>query len=299
MTILRKGREENKTVTLGRQASLTTSSSTSPAAPEKPGRRQFLGMQLANASADIRQEYKLPPSANGIVVTGVDASSSAASKKIVTGDRIVRATGETVSSIDDLETRIDAIKRAGSKAALLLVAGADGAQRFVALPLDEAQSVARLECERLTSLDDEQLGPSARKAIAACRQALDALPDNAELIFRLGRAHRVDGNYAEAKRLFLQASNLGSSNGFIGLGVMYRNGSGVTQDFREAAGFFRKAADLGNRTAMNYLGMMYANGRGVPRDLGEAEKLWRRAAELGDEGAKSNFGLDKCPARGR
>jgi S1-C subfamily serine protease len=299
VTILRKGREENKTVTLGRQASLTTSSSTSPAALEKPGRRQFLGMELANASADIRQEYKLPPSANGIVVTAVAASSSAASKKIVTGDRIVRATGETVSSIDDLETRIDAIKRAGSKAALLLVAGADGAQRFVALPLDEAQSVARLECERLTSLDDEQLGPSARKAIAACRQALDALPDNAELMFRLGRAHRLDGNYAEAKRLFLQASNLGNSNGFIGLGVMYRNGSGVTQDFREAAGFFRKAADLGNRIAMNYLGMMYANGRGVPRDLGEAEKLWRRAAELGDEGAKNNLASTSARRRDR
>jgi len=28
-------------------------------------------MELANASADIRQEYKLPPSANGIVVTAV------------------------------------------------------------------------------------------------------------------------------------------------------------------------------------------------------------------------------------
>src|SRR5262249_5463430 len=152
----------------------------SAASFEKPRRRRLLGMGLANASEDVRKEYRLPPDAKGIVVTEVDAASAAANKKIVAGDRIVEVSQTAIGSVDDIETQIDAITRPGKQTALLLIARTDGAGRFVALPLQEqGQSAALQECDRLTTFSSEQLfaGGDAAKAIAACRQALDSLPN--------------------------------------------------------------------------------------------------------------------------
>ena len=51
------------------------------------------------------------------------------------GDVIVEIAQEAVSSADDFQARIDKLKKDGRKSALLLVAGADGELRFVALSL--------------------------------------------------------------------------------------------------------------------------------------------------------------------
>ena len=42
---------------------------------------------------------------------------------------------EAVESADDFEAKIDRLKQAGRKSALLLIAGPDGELRFVALTL--------------------------------------------------------------------------------------------------------------------------------------------------------------------
>ena len=70
-----------------------------------------------------------------MVITGVDQSSSAADKRLSAGDVIVEVAQEAVKSADDVQKRVDVLKKEGKKTALLLVANAEGDVRFIALTL--------------------------------------------------------------------------------------------------------------------------------------------------------------------
>jgi serine protease Do len=142
VTVVRKGKEESKTVKLGRledgekQASLTDKDKKDKDVPEdKSVVQRTLGMQLANMSDDLRKRYKIKDSVKGVVVTGVDSNSAAAEKRLSAGDVIVEVAQETVANAADLQKRIDKLKKDGRKSALLLVANAEGELRFVALSL--------------------------------------------------------------------------------------------------------------------------------------------------------------------
>ena len=50
------------------------------------------------------------------------------------------------------------------------------------------------------------------------------------------------------------------------LGLIYRDGLGVPQDYAEAVKWFRRAAEAGNGDAQDHLGLMYMAGQGVTRD---------------------------------
>jgi len=84
---------------------------------------------------ELRKRYKIKSSVNGVVITGVDANSVAADKRLSAGDVIVEVAQDGVSTTDDLQKRLDDLKKSGRKSALLLVANADGELRFVALSL--------------------------------------------------------------------------------------------------------------------------------------------------------------------
>ena len=136
--IIRKGKEETKTVTLGRLEDgekLAAVTSKSDDAPDKSVVKKTLGIELANMSDDLRKRYKIKDTVKGVVITGVDAGSPAADKRLSPGDVIVEIAQEAVANADDLQTKIDKLKKDGRKSALLLVAGADGELRFVALSL--------------------------------------------------------------------------------------------------------------------------------------------------------------------
>jgi TPR repeat protein len=47
---------------------------------------------------------------------------------------------------------------------------------------------------------------------------------------------------------------------------MYRNGHGVTQDYKTAIKWYRLSAEQGNASAQLNLGAMYANGYGTIQD---------------------------------
>ena len=136
--IIRKGKEETKTVTLGRLEDGEKVAAADPkgdAAPDKAVVKKTLGIELANMSDDLRKRYKIKDTVKGVVITGVDPSSPAADKRLSAGDVIVEIAQEAVASADDLQAKIDKLKKDGRKSALLLVAGADGELRFVALSL--------------------------------------------------------------------------------------------------------------------------------------------------------------------
>src|SRR5215475_7958842 len=137
--IVRKGKEESRTVKLGRLedgeklAALTPNKDAAP--QEKTVVQKTLGLNLANMSDDLRKRYKIKDSVKGVVITGVEAQSAAADKRLNAGDVVVEVSQEAVSDTDGLQKRVDQLKRDGKKSALLLIANADGELRFVALSL--------------------------------------------------------------------------------------------------------------------------------------------------------------------
>src|SRR5262249_54549877 len=124
--IVRKGKEETRSVKLGRledgekQAALTPNKDAAP--PEKSVAQKALGLNLANMTDDLRKRYKIKESVNGVVITGVDGGSPAADKRLNAGDVVVEVSQEQVKDADALLKRVEALKKEGRRSALFLVA---------------------------------------------------------------------------------------------------------------------------------------------------------------------------------
>src|SRR5690349_13790537 len=139
VVIVRKGKEVNKTVKLGRlegNDKVAVAAAQKDAAPEdKSVVQKTLVLNLANMNADLRKKYKIKDTVKGVVIVSVDSGSAASEKRLSPGDVIVEVAQEEVKTAADLQKRIDQLKKDGRKAALLLVANAEGELRFVALSL--------------------------------------------------------------------------------------------------------------------------------------------------------------------
>jgi serine protease Do len=139
VVVVRKGKEERKTIKIGRledgekQAALTPKKDAAP--EEKSVVQKSLGLQLSNLTDSLRTRYKIKDTVKGVVITGVDANSAASDKRLSAGDVIVEVAQEAVGSPDDLQKKVDALKKQGRKSALFLVANAEGELRFIALAL--------------------------------------------------------------------------------------------------------------------------------------------------------------------
>ena len=68
------------------------------------------------------------------------------------------------------------------------------------------------------------------------------------------------GNFEDALRLFTSLAEKGNGRAQYDLGVMYRNGSGVPQDYGAAVSWFQKSADQGSVNAQYSLGALYLEG---------------------------------------
>jgi serine protease Do len=140
VTVVRKGKEQVKSVTLGRledndrqqQAGLNQPPAEAPSVT-----RQALGLNLSSISDEVRKRFNIKENVKGVVVTRVDPNSPAADKRIQPGDVVVEVGQEPVATPADLTRRLDQLKKDGRKSALLLVSNAQGEVRFVALSLDK------------------------------------------------------------------------------------------------------------------------------------------------------------------
>ncbi len=137
--VLRKGKEEKKTVKLGRLEDAEKARPASVQSDAKPEDKtvvqKALGLDLANISTDLRKRFKIKESVKGVVITAIDQNSAAAEKRLSAGDTIVEVAQEAVGTTDDFQKRIDKLKKDGRKLALLLVANPEGELRFVTLSL--------------------------------------------------------------------------------------------------------------------------------------------------------------------
>lgn len=138
VVVLREGNEMTIDVTLGRRETAEGEAEAEGelgAVPEAPVQSEVLGMTLKPIDGPTAQELGLPAGSEGLAVVNVDAASEAAAKGLSRGDIIVEAGQRPVTSLKDLNDRIEEAKAGGRKSMLLLVRR-DGDPRFVALSVE-------------------------------------------------------------------------------------------------------------------------------------------------------------------
>ena len=101
VTIIRKGKEETKTVKLGRLEDAEKQAALTPrrtAPEEKTVVKKALGLDLANLTDELRKKHKIKDKVKGVVITGVDANSAAAEKRLTPGMVIAEVQQQPVGS---------------------------------------------------------------------------------------------------------------------------------------------------------------------------------------------------------
>jgi TPR repeat protein len=101
---------------------------------------------------------------------------------------------------------------------------------------------------------------------------------------------REAGDFKSEREWLELGDRQGSGDCTNSIGIQYRFGHGVEQDFKQAAKAYQRAVDRGCRLAMCNLAWCYENGNGVDKDLGEAFRLQLRAAMAGEPEAMFHTG---------
>lgn len=140
VVVIRGGEEVIVKVTLGRledsEQVASAETGDSDSAADMPATLEILGMTLAELDDEGREEFAIADTVEGVVITEVDPDSAAAEKRIEAGDVIVEIAQETVSTPEDVKTRIEALKEDGRRNALLMLSGKTGELRFVTVRMD-------------------------------------------------------------------------------------------------------------------------------------------------------------------
>jgi TPR repeat protein len=161
------------------------------------------------------------------------------------------------------------------------------------------EEAAVAECDRLAAspYDDDRTSTGiefyqidAARAIPACRQAVAINPNVARLMFQLGRALGMNGDYSEAQGWYERAAAKANALAMINLGNLYAEGLGVSRDYAKAREWFEKAAANDNAIAMTNLGDLYAEGYGVAQDYTKAREWYEQGAARGDAIAMNRLG---------
>lgn len=138
VVVWRDGKEQTIQVTLGelpndpQQASATPG----PQQPQGPRATQLtgLGLSVQGITPELRERFSLKPEQRGVVVTEVSPNSPAAEREIRPGDVIVEVQQERVTTPQELQARLEQLRRQNRPTALLLIESQQG-QRFVPLRL--------------------------------------------------------------------------------------------------------------------------------------------------------------------
>ncbi len=138
--LLRKGETLDLNVTVGQlpaseeaadDATQDQNGTDEEAAPEK---EELLGLSISPLTEELRSQYGIGQSVEGVIITDVKPDSPAAQKDVKPGDVIVEVTQEKVRQPRDVVARLEAVKKSGRRTVLLLLSDAKGELRFVAVP---------------------------------------------------------------------------------------------------------------------------------------------------------------------
>ncbi|MEM1038217.1 MAG: Do family serine endopeptidase [Pseudomonadota bacterium] len=137
VVVLRDGRTETLTVTLGRRETAIAVPAAAPSPDEgeiDPNSMERLGLTLSVLDDEAREALSVGD-IEGIVITEVDEASEAFEKGLRAGDVITEAGQQPVTTLSDFSAQIEAAQEAGRKSVLLLVRRGED-PRFVALSLE-------------------------------------------------------------------------------------------------------------------------------------------------------------------
>lgn len=134
--VMRDGKTETLSVTLGRRETAEGEPVPAVAAPEpEPASAAVLGMTVKPLTAEDAANLGLAAGAEGLAIMEVDEVSEAYAKGLRVGDVITEAGQQKVVRVKDLQDRVDEAKAAGRKSLLLLIRRG-GDPRFVALGIE-------------------------------------------------------------------------------------------------------------------------------------------------------------------
>jgi serine protease Do len=127
LTVLHKGKDEAINLTLG-QLPATQEANAANATPDHGADVPRLGLTVAPASS-VAGAGK-----NGVVVTGVDPNSNAATRGLKQGDVILEVAGKSVASPGDISEAVKTAHADNKNSVLMRVRSANGSH-YVAIPL--------------------------------------------------------------------------------------------------------------------------------------------------------------------
>ncbi|NCC61998.1 MAG: DUF1266 domain-containing protein [Verrucomicrobiae bacterium] len=118
--------------------------------------------------------------------------------------------------------------------------------------------------------------------------------DDVEAQHRLGYIFETIGDVSmqvQAAHMYARASGRGHSNATYRLGLLYKNGRGVSPSWAWALRCFTEASTQGHVRAVSSIGESYRYGRGVEEDYDKAFALFTSAAGKEDAPAMEHLGL--------
>ena len=134
VVIWRDGREQTIGVTVGELPTEPQQAAATPGPQQRPTELAGLGLRVQGITPELRERFGLKPEQRGVVVTEVLPNTPAAEREIRAGDVIVEVQQERVNTPQELQQRIEQLRRQNRPSALLLIESQQG-QRFVPLRL--------------------------------------------------------------------------------------------------------------------------------------------------------------------
>ena len=135
-TITRDGNRKDLTAEITPRKDQQVASAQQGGGLQPEAKTKAMGLGLSSLTPDVRRQFNLDDSVNGVLVTDVDPNSDAAEKGLQPGD-IVRSIGnKAVHTPQEMQGRIADAHAAGRKSVLLLVTRGGG-ERFVAVDIGE------------------------------------------------------------------------------------------------------------------------------------------------------------------
>ena len=93
-------------------------------------------------------------------------------------------------------------------------------------------------------------------------------------------------DFTSASRIFIPLAEAGDPVAQAYLGMMFRTGRGVPQNYTMAAFWYGRSAEQGYGPAQYALGLLYDRGQGVPQDIVEASKWLNLSAAAANGGER-------------
>lgn len=143
VVVWRDGQERTVTVTVAElpAEAAQAAATPGPAAPPQTLELSGLGLRVGPITPEARERFSLRPESRGVVITEVTPGSAAAERELRPGDVIVEVQQERVNTPQEVQERLERLRRQNRATALLLIEGPQG-QRWVPLRLTPPRSGA-------------------------------------------------------------------------------------------------------------------------------------------------------------